>query len=72
MHHKLPFFCGFDIKLDLRTRFGWKSDQVIFLNDGDAFLLGEIGCGATQHAVRMVASHLAPVSVRPSLLKEKL
>jgi glucokinase len=54
MHRKLTFFCGFDIKLDLRTRFGWKSDQVIFLNDGDAFLLGEIGCGATQHAVRMV------------------
>lgn len=54
MQHKLAFLYGFDLKQSLAKHFGWSTDQICFLNDGDAFLLGEIGCGAARLAQRAI------------------
>jgi glucokinase len=53
MHHKLPYLYGFDLRAALADRFGWKPEQVRFLNDAQAFLLGEIGAGAARGARRV-------------------
>lgn len=45
MRHKLESLYGFDLKQAVSARFGWSAESVQFLNDGDAFLLGEIGVG---------------------------
>jgi glucokinase len=46
MQHKLPFLYGVDLRRQLAQSFGWHPDQVRFLHDAAAFLLGEIGAGA--------------------------
>ena len=54
MEHKLPYLNGFNLKRALAERFGWKPEQVRFLNDAAAFTLGELGAGAAQGAKRAV------------------
>lgn len=48
MRHKLPYLYGIDLRRALAPRFGWQPEQVRFLNDADAYLLGEIGAGAAR------------------------
>ncbi len=54
MRHKLPYLYGFDLRQALAARFGWSPSQVRFLNDADAYLLGEIGAGAARGFRRAV------------------
>lgn len=54
MTHKLPYLFGFDLRHALAQRFGWPDSQVRFLNDANAFLLGEIGAGAAKGINRAV------------------
>jgi glucokinase len=54
MHHKLPYLYGFKLRRALAARFGWPPAQVRFLNDADAYLLGEIGAGAARGLRRAV------------------
>jgi len=54
MRHKLPSLYGVDLRHTLAERFGWAPDQFHFINDADAFLLGELGAGAAQGAERAV------------------
>jgi glucokinase len=54
MRHKLPYLYGFDLRQALAARFGWPPAQVRFLNDADAYLLGEIGAGAARGFRRAV------------------
>jgi glucokinase len=54
MTHKLPYLFGFDLRHALAERFNWQDSQVRFLNDADAFLLGEIGAGAAKGFDRAV------------------
>jgi glucokinase len=54
MRHKLPYLYGVDLRSALAERFGWLPDQVRFVNDADAFLLGEIGAGAARTETRAV------------------
>jgi glucokinase len=54
MTHKLPYLFGFDLRHALAERFGWQDSQVRFLNDAEAFLLGEIGAGAAKGFDRAV------------------
>jgi glucokinase len=48
MRHKLPFLYGVDLRQALAARFGLQPAQVRFLNDADAYLLGEVGAGAAR------------------------
>jgi glucokinase len=52
--HKLPYLYGVDLLHALALRFGWQPEQVRFLNDAAAYLLGEIGAGAARGAARAV------------------
>jgi glucokinase len=54
MRHKLPYLCGFDLRAALAASFGLQPVQVRFLNDANAFLLGEIGAGAARGFRRAV------------------
>jgi glucokinase len=54
MRHKMPFLYGINLRRALALRFGWLPGQVRFLNDADAFLLGEIGAGAARCVPRAV------------------
>jgi glucokinase len=54
MRHKLPFLYGVNLRLALAGRFGWPPGEVNFLNDADAYLLGEIGAGAARGISRAV------------------
>jgi len=54
MRHKLPYLYGVDLRSGLAMRFGWQPSQVDFLNDADAYLLGEIGAGAARGFRRAV------------------
>jgi glucokinase len=54
MRHKLPYIYGVDLRTGLAARFGWQPSQVRFLNDADAYLLGEIGAGAARGFRRAV------------------
>jgi glucokinase len=54
MRHKMPFLYGINLRRAVALRFGWLPDQVRFLNDADAFLLGEIGAGAARGVPRTV------------------
>ena len=54
MRHKLKSLYGVDLKLALADRFGWTIEQVRFLNDADAALLGETGAGAAKGAAKAV------------------
>jgi len=48
MRHKLPYLYGLDLRQALAEQFGMRPEQVRFLNDADAYLLGEIGAGAAR------------------------
>jgi glucokinase len=54
MRHKLPYLYGIDLRRALAPRFGWQPDHVRFLNDADAYLLGEIGAGAARGFSRAI------------------
>lgn len=54
MEHKLPYLYGVNVSEALAARFGWKPEQVRFLNDAAAYLLGEVGAGAAQGVNRVV------------------
>jgi glucokinase len=54
MRHKLPYLYGFDLRQALARCFNWPPAQVRFLNDADAYLLGEIGAGAARGFRRAV------------------
>lgn len=54
MRHKLPYLYGVDLRGALAARFGWGAAQVRFLNDADAYLLGEVGAGAARGFKRAV------------------
>ncbi len=54
MRHKLPYLYGVDLRQGLAERFGLQPAQVRFLNDADAYLLGEIGAGAARRFSRAV------------------
>lgn len=54
MRHKLPYLYGVSLRQLLAQRFGWQPEQVRFLNDADAFLLGEVGAGAARGVPRAV------------------
>lgn len=52
--HKMPYLYGVNVSEALAARFGWKPEQVQFLNDAAAYLLGEVGAGAAQDVKRVV------------------
>lgn len=54
MRHKLIFLYGVDLRRALAACFGMEPEQVRFLNDADAYLLGEIGAGAARGFARAV------------------
>jgi len=54
MTHKMPYLFGIDLRAALSARFGWQPQQVRFLKDASAFLLGEIGAGAAKGVPRVV------------------
>jgi len=54
MQHKLPYLYGFDLRHALAFRLGCDPAQVRFLNDADAYLLGEVGAGAARGFSRAV------------------
>jgi glucokinase len=54
MQHKLKSLYGVDLKTALADRFGWTTDQIRFLNDADAALLGEARAGAAKGAAKAV------------------
>jgi glucokinase len=55
MRHKLPYLYGVNLRNALAGRFGWEPAQVQFLNDADAYLMGEVGAGAARGFARVVA-----------------
>ena len=54
MRHKLPYLYGFDLRNALAACLGIQPSRVRFLNDANAFLLGEIGAGAARGFRRAV------------------
>jgi glucokinase len=54
MRHKLPYLYGVDLREAIAARFGCKRNEVRFLNDADAYLLGELGAGAGRGFDRVV------------------
>lgn len=54
MRHKLVYLYGIDLRSALAGRFGWSREQVRFVHDATAFLLGEIGAGAARAVCRSV------------------
>lgn len=52
MEHKLEYLNGKSLRNALAERFGWKPEQLRFLNDACAYLLGEVGAGAVKGAHR--------------------
>ena len=54
MRHKLPYLYGIDLRQALAARFGLQPAQVRFLNDADAYLLGEVGAGAARGFKRAI------------------
>ncbi|HEU5351032.1 MAG TPA: ROK family protein [Terracidiphilus sp.] len=55
MRHKLPYLFGVDLRAALSARFHWRPEQIRFLNDAAAYLLGEVGAGAARGFSRAVA-----------------
>lgn len=54
MTHKLPYLLDLDLRGMMASRFGWEPSQVRFLNDADAYCLGEVGAGAGHGLDRVV------------------
>jgi glucokinase len=54
MEHKMQYLYGVNVSEALAPRFGWRPEQVRFLNDAAAYLLGEVGAGAARGVKRVV------------------
>jgi glucokinase len=54
MRHKLAYLYGFDLRQAFAARIGCGPERVRFLNDADAYLLGEVGGGAAKGFARAV------------------
>ena len=54
IQHKLQFLYKKDLRGALAQRFGWKAEQVRFLNDAAAYVLGEVGRGSLRGTMRSV------------------
>jgi glucokinase len=54
MQHKLPYLYGIDLRRELAARLGCEPCRIRFLNDADAFLLGEVGAGSARGFGRAV------------------
>lgn len=54
MRHKLSYLYGVDLRQALAPRFGCDSGLVRFLNDANAYLLGEVGAGAGRGFDRVI------------------
>jgi glucokinase len=54
MRHKLPYLYGVDLRRALAPRFGCDPSLIQFLNDADAYLLGEVGAGAARGFERVI------------------
>lgn len=54
IRHKLSALYGVDLRAALARRFGWSPGRILFLNDADAALLGEVAAGAAKGAARAV------------------
>jgi glucokinase len=54
MRHKLEYLYGIDLRKTLASRIGCDPGEVRFLNDADAFLLGEVGAGAAKGFARAI------------------
>ena len=54
MRHKLQYLYGIDLRQALASRLGCNPAEVRFLNDADAYLLGEVGAGAAKGFARAV------------------
>ena len=54
MTHKLSFLFGVDLREALSRRLNWQPQEVRFLNDAAAYLLGEVGAGAATGVARAV------------------
>jgi len=52
MQHKLEYLYKQDMRNALATRFGWTPQQVRFLNDAAAYVLGEVGAGSLKGTAR--------------------
>ncbi len=72
MRHKLPYLYGFDLRKALAGIFGWLPSQVSFLNDADAYLLGEIGAGAARGVDRVIGVTLGTGTGSAFAVKGKL
>lgn len=54
MRHKLPYLYGVDLRQGLAEKFDFGPAHVDFLNDADAYLLGEVGAGAARGFKRAI------------------
>lgn len=54
MRHKLPYLFGVDLREALAQRFAWHGDQLNFIHDSAAFLLGELSVGFACNTLRAV------------------
>ncbi len=54
MKHKLEWLYGKDLRGAIAARFGWAPEQLRFLNDAAAYLLGELNAGSARGAKRVV------------------
>jgi glucokinase len=54
MRHKLAYLYGVDLRQALAPRFGCALDEVRFLNDANAYFLGEVGAGAARGFSRAI------------------
>jgi glucokinase len=54
MEHKLQYLKNQNLREALARSFGWRPNQLRFLNDAAAYLLGEVGRGAAEGADRAV------------------
>jgi glucokinase len=54
MRHKLEYLYGVDLRHALAPRFGCEPGEVRFLNDANAYLLGEVGAGAARGFSRAI------------------
>ena len=53
MEHKFQYLYGVNVSEALAAQFGWQANQVRFLNDAAAYLLGEVGAGAGRGVERV-------------------
>lgn len=55
MQHKLVYLYELNVRDLVAQRFGWQSQQVRFINDAAAYLMGEVAAGAATGVSRAVA-----------------